>query len=140
MYRLVNRRGASMSQINLGLIGEGNNSCALIQGIHYYGTPEGRAVAKRNGDSIIFDTLCGYPIGAIEVVCAFDVDERKVGQDLHAAIFSDPNCYPRCFELPDEAGVTVSRAPVLDGVPDFLRVAIEIGEVAEGEAEDLFDD
>lgn len=129
-----------MGEVRVGLVGVGNNSCALVQGAHYYGTPEGRETSSRNGDSIIFDELCGYPIRSIEFACAFDVDQRKIGEDLHTAMFSEPNCYPHCVELPGDAGVPVSQAPVLDGVPDFLRSTISIGKVNGSEADERFDE
>jgi myo-inositol-1-phosphate synthase len=115
-----------MPEVRVGLVGVGNNSCALAQGVHYYGTPEGRRSAESHGDSIIFDQLCGYAIDSLVMSCAFDVDRRKIGHDLNGAIFTEPNCYPRCTHLPPESGVTVSPAPALDGVPDFLRGAIEV--------------
>ncbi|GAG94407.1 unnamed protein product, partial [marine sediment metagenome] len=57
----------------------------------------------------------------IEVVAAFDVDQRKVGRDVHAAIFAKPNCTTVfCIDLPP-AGVTVRMGKILDGIADHMK-------------------
>ena len=49
----------------------------------------------------------GYKPGDVEVVEAFNVDKRKVGVDVHEAIFSDPNCTAVfCSDLP-KSGIAV---------------------------------
>ncbi len=62
----------------------------------------------------------GYRPTDIEVVAAFDIDRRKVGQDLNIAVFSKPNC-TKIFQpnLP-VAGVTVRMGKVLDGFSDHM--------------------
>ena len=58
----------------------------------------------------------GYRPEDIQVVAAFDIDRRKVGLDLHRAIFAEPNCAQVfCGNLPP-AGLPVSMGRVLDGV------------------------
>lgn len=131
--------GEEMQEVRVGLIGVGNNSCALVQGVHHYGSPEGRRSAENNADSIIFNELCGYAIDSLVVSCAFDVDRRKIGRCLNTAIFTEPNCYPRCTNIPLESGVKVSPAPVLDGVPDFLRAAIEVDDDSADDVEESFE-
>ncbi|MHC4687340.1 MAG: inositol-3-phosphate synthase, partial [Planctomycetota bacterium] len=63
----------------------------------------------------------GYKPGDIEVVAAFDVDQRKVGRDVYEAIFTKPNCttifYP---ELPP-SGVIVRMSNILDGVANHMK-------------------
>ena len=59
--------------------------------------------------------LGGYRPFDIEVVAAFDIDQRKVGQDVSEAIFSPPNCTTVfCPDLP-ATGVKVQMGRVLDG-------------------------
>jgi len=65
--------------------------------------------------------LGGYSPGDIEVVAAFDIDERKVSKDLSEAIFAPPNCTIRfCADVP-ATGVTVQMGPVLDGFSEHMR-------------------
>ncbi len=67
----------------------------------------------------------GYLPCDIEVVAAFDVDVRKVGTDVHRAIFAKPNC-TKIFqsEIPD-SGVLVSMGPVLDGISEHMADYVE---------------
>jgi myo-inositol-1-phosphate synthase len=65
--------------------------------------------------------LGGYTPGDIAVVAAFDIDKRKVGKDVHTAIFEKPNCTAVfCPDLP-ASGVTVSMGKILDGVSDHMK-------------------
>ena len=76
-----------MSKIKIAVVGIGNCASSLIQGIHYYG---GKSLQDAIG--LMHWEIGGYQPGDIEVVAAFDIDERKVGVDVHEAIFSAPNC------------------------------------------------
>jgi myo-inositol-1-phosphate synthase len=102
--------------IRIAIAGVGNCASALIQGIHYY-TPE-RCAGGVTG--LMHKEIGGYLPCDIEVVAAFDVDVRKVGVDVHRAIFSLPNC-TKIFqkEIPD-SGVTVRMGPVLDGISEHM--------------------
>ena len=62
----------------------------------------------------------GYLPCDIEVVAAFDIDARKVGTDVHRAIFAKPNC-TKVFQadIPD-SGVTVRMGQVLDGISEHM--------------------
>jgi myo-inositol-1-phosphate synthase len=63
----------------------------------------------------------GYQPGHIEVVAAFDIDARKVGVDVHEAIFSAPNCTTVfCSDIP-KSGVTVRMGRILDGFSDHMK-------------------
>ncbi len=61
-----------------------------------------------------------YRIQDIKFVAAFDIDRRKIGTDLSAAIFSAPNNMAKFSDVP-KLGVTVKMGPVLDGAPPHLR-------------------
>jgi myo-inositol-1-phosphate synthase len=65
----------------------------------------------------------GYKPPDIEVVAAFDIDERKVGLDLSLAIFAPPNCTTRFVDLVPEKGVPVIMGKVLDGFPESMRAS-----------------
>src|SRR5471030_638125 len=101
--------------IRIAIAGVGNCASALIQGIHYY-TPE-RCVAGVTG--LMHTEIGGYLPCDISVV-AFDVDVRKVGIDVHRAIFSLPNC-TKIFQkdIPD-SGVIVRMGAVLDGISEHM--------------------
>jgi myo-inositol-1-phosphate synthase len=62
------------------------------------------------------------------VVAAFDIDRRKVGQDLSKAVFAAPNQAPRFAQLPTTK-VVVQRAPTLDGITPELRELVEESDV-----------
>ncbi len=105
-----------MSKIKIAIVGVGNCVSSLIQGIHYY-----RDKNPENAIGLMHYEINGYKPGDIEVVAAFDIDQRKVGQDVNDAIFAKPNCttifYP---ELP-QSGVTVRMGNTLDGVADHMK-------------------
>lgn len=102
--------------IRIAIAGIGNCASSLIQGIHYY-TPE-RCRAGVAG--LMHAEIGGYLPCDIDVVAAFDVDERKVGIDVTRAIFSKPNC-TKVFQkdIPDN-GVIVRMGQVLDGISEHM--------------------
>ena len=104
-----------MGEIKIALAGVGNCARALIQGLHLYRDAEpGKATGLMHLD------LGGYRPGDIRVVAAFDVDQRKVGQDLAKAIEAAPNCAaPLVPEIPT-TGVEVRMGRVLDGVSEHM--------------------
>ena len=64
--------------------------------------------------------LGGYRPGDIEVVCAFDIDRRKVGATLDVAALALPNnTRPLHPKLP-RSSVVVEMGPVLDGVAEHM--------------------
>lgn len=105
-----------MEKIKVAIIGIGNCCSSLIQGIHHY------------KDAVPDDTigLMHWEIGGrtpsdIEVVAAFDIDKRKVGTDVHKAIFEKPNCTAVfCSDIP-ESGVIVQMGKLLDGYSDHME-------------------
>src|SRR4029450_1067542 len=69
-----------------------------------------------------------YPIRAVELAAAFDVDAKKVGTDLAEAIVSEPNNTIRFAEVP-ATGVTVQRGPTFDGLGRYYRETITESEL-----------
>lgn len=102
-----------MAEIRIAIVGIGNCASALIQGIHYYS-------AGHTSVGLLHSTLGGYRPGDIKVVAAFDIDKRKVGQDLSKAIFAEPNCTQIFYPNVTHYGVTVKMGPVLDGYPAHM--------------------
>ena len=77
----------SMSRptIRIAIAGIGNCASSLLQGISYYANPDNGTIGLQHPE------LGGWGVGDLEVVAAFDVDARKVGQPVEQAIFALPN-------------------------------------------------
>lgn len=101
--------------IRVGLIGVGNCASSLVQGIAYCQANDNDSVG------VPFPRLGKYTPRDIKIVCAFDVDSRKVGKDLSAAIFAPPNCTAVFWPNVGADSVMVSRGAVLDGVSALMR-------------------
>src|SRR4030067_1612545 len=100
-----------MPKVKVALIGIGNCASAFIQGLNYYGKLE----KTEDSTGLRNPEIGGLAPKDIQVVAAFDVDERKVGKDLAEAIFAPPNNAPKVAEV-SLMGVKVSKGPLLDGV------------------------
>ena len=99
-----------MSKIKIGIIGVGNCASSLVQGIHYYADKDAEsAIGLMHWD------IGGYKPYDIEVVTAYDIDKRKVGQDLTDALLAPPNCTVIFCDNMPQSGVTVKMGNVLDG-------------------------
>jgi myo-inositol-1-phosphate synthase len=115
-----------MPKIKVALIGIGNCASAIIQGVYYY-----RDAEKEKDYLGLKNLLIGdYHPRDIEFVAAFDIDERKVGNDLSQAIFSSPNNAPKMADVPN-LNVEVLKGPVLDGVGEYLKNVVKISELKE---------
>ena len=110
-----------MSKIRVALLGVGNCASALAQGLIYYssGSKEIEGIGLRN--SVLGD----YGPKDVEIVAAFDIDERKVGKDLSEAIFEEPNNAPKFVDMP-LSNVVVNKGPVMDGVGEYTRSIIRL--------------
>ncbi|MDL1957885.1 MAG: inositol-3-phosphate synthase [Deltaproteobacteria bacterium] len=105
-----------MGNIKIAIVGVGNCASSLVQGIHYY-----QEKTPQDAIGLMHWEIGGYKPGDIEVVVAFDIDKRKVGVDVHEAIFSVPNCTAVfCSDLP-KSGVTVRMGRILDGFSDHMK-------------------
>jgi len=108
-----------MGKIAIGIVGVGNCASSLLQGIEFY-----RAVDEKTADAhvgLMHHDVCGYRPGDIEVVCAFDVDQRKVGQPLDVAALAPPNNTRSLYPKLPRSNVIVEMGPVLDGVAEHMR-------------------
>ena len=105
-----------MGLIKIAIAGVGNCASAIVQGVHYYGTR-----TKEDFTGLMHWDIGGYKPFEIEVAAAFDIDERKVGQDLSRAIFAPPNCTTRFYDAVPETGLQVLMGRVLDGFPKSME-------------------
>jgi myo-inositol-1-phosphate synthase len=110
---------ARMPKTKVALIGVGNCASALVQGLQYYNNLEKESTGLRN------PTIGGLTPNDIQIVAAFDVDERKVGKDIAEAIFAKPNNAPKVAEIP-KTGVIVQKGPLLDGVGESVQPLVQV--------------
>jgi myo-inositol-1-phosphate synthase len=105
-----------MGAIRVAIVGVGNCASSLVQGVEYYrdADPTDRV------PGLMHVQFGDYHVRDIEFVAAFDVDAKKVGQDLSAAIFASENNTIKISDVPP-TGVTVSRGHTLDGLGKYYR-------------------
>jgi myo-inositol-1-phosphate synthase len=108
-----------MGKIAVGIVGLGNCASSLLQGIEFYRAADQGTASTHVG--LMHYDLCGYRPSDIEVVCAFDVDQRKVGQTLDVAALAPPNNTRSLYPKLPRSSVTVEMGPVLDGVAEHMR-------------------
>jgi myo-inositol-1-phosphate synthase len=105
-----------MKTIKIAVVGLGNCASSLLQGIEYY-----RGKSEKDATGLMHWDVGGYKPSDIEVVAAFDIDKRKVGRDVHEAIFALPNCTTVfCKDMP-AAHVKVHMGSVRDGFSDHMK-------------------
>jgi myo-inositol-1-phosphate synthase len=107
-----------MGKIAVGIVGVGNCASSLLQGIEFYRAPDSEDAGGAIG--LMHREICGYDVGDIDVACAFDVDQRKVGKPLDVAAFAPPNNTRQLYPRLPRSGVTVEMGPVLDGVAEHM--------------------
>jgi myo-inositol-1-phosphate synthase len=124
-----------LAKVRVALVGVGNCASAFVQGIQYYQkfTKPEDCVGLRN------PVLAGLVPKDIEVVAAFDIDDRKVGKDLSEAIFAQPNDAPKVADVP-LTGVKVSKGPTLDGVGKSTKSLISVSKMADANVTNVLKD
>jgi myo-inositol-1-phosphate synthase len=103
-----------MGKLRVAIVGVGNCANSLVQGVEYYrdAKPEDRV------PGLMHVQFGDYHISDIEFVAAFDVDAKKVGQDLASAIFASENNTIKFADVPP-TGVPVLRGPTHDGLGEY---------------------
>ncbi len=103
------------SDINVAIVGVGNCASSLVQGIaHYQNGGANEQIGLSHWD------LGGYRPKDLRVVAAWDVDRRKVGQDVATAIFAKPNCTAVFCDHVPQSGTIVRMGRTLDGLSDHM--------------------
>ena len=113
-----------MSEIRVAMVGVGNSCSSVVQGKYFYKD------VKESDElvpGLMHPIMGGYKASDITVVLAFDVDKRKVGQDLSEAIFAPPNNMVKFAEVP-KLGVKVLMGPVMDGVTEHQKQLIKLSD------------
>ncbi|MEO8328861.1 MAG: inositol-3-phosphate synthase, partial [Candidatus Nanopelagicales bacterium] len=108
-----------MGSVRVAIVGVGNCAASLVQGVEYYkdANPEQRV------PGLMHVQLGKYHVRDVEFVAAFDVDAKKVGQDLAHAIFASENNTIKIADVPP-TDITVQRGPTLDGLGKYYLETI----------------
>ncbi|MDA8171812.1 MAG: inositol-3-phosphate synthase [Nitrospiraceae bacterium] len=108
-----------MAKIKVAVVGVGNCASSLVQGIEYYnGLP---AKHPEAGLGLMHTKIGPYGVDDIEVVAAFDIDERKVGKTLPEAVYAAPNCTkPIIGSFTKKGGPRVEMGHILDGIAPHM--------------------
>jgi myo-inositol-1-phosphate synthase len=102
--------------IKVAIAGIGNCASSLIQGIYHYANEKNLTEAY----GLMHTEAGGYKPGDIEIVAAYDIDIRKVGQTVDKAIFAEPNCtIVFCSDIP-KINTIVRMGRVLDGFSEHM--------------------
>ncbi|MET7705789.1 inositol-3-phosphate synthase [Micromonospora sp. NPDC005413] len=111
-----------IKRVRVAVVGVGNNTSALVQGIALY-RHSGSLVGIRR------PMIDGLGVDDIDFVAAFATSEEKIGRDLTEAIFLPPNNFPQLDgELP-RADVPVTKGLVDATGVDRVAAALAGAEV-----------
>ena len=108
-----------MSTINVAIVGVGNCAASLVQGVEYYRNADPESQVP----GLMHVQFGPYHVGDVNFVAAFDVDAKKVGQDLAHAIVASENNTIKIADVPP-TGVTVQRGHTLDGLGKYYKEMI----------------
>jgi len=108
-----------MGSLRVAIVGVGNCATSLVQGVEYYKDADPHSTVP----GLMHVQFGPYHVSDIEWVAAFDVDAKKVGQDLAHAITASENNTIKIADVPP-TGVTVLRGHTLDGLGKYYRETI----------------
>ncbi|WP_100445212.1 inositol-3-phosphate synthase [Glycomyces xiaoerkulensis] len=105
-----------MGKLRVAIVGVGNCASSLVQGVEYYRD----AAVEDRIPGLMHVQFGDYHVRDVEFAAAFDVDAKKVGQDLSSAINASENNTIQFAEVPP-TGVSVQRGPTLDGLGQYYE-------------------
>jgi myo-inositol-1-phosphate synthase len=108
-----------MGSVRVAIAGVGNCAASLVQGVEYYKDADPTASVP----GLMHVQLGDYHISDVEFVAAFDVDAKKVSQDLAHAIVASENNTIKITDVPP-TGISVQRGPTLDGLGKYYLETI----------------
>jgi len=101
----------SNKEIRVAIVGVGNCSNSLVQGVEYYkNAPDNEEIP-----GLMNVVVGGYHVRDVKFVAAFDVDDKKVGKDLVDAMWASENNIIKFADV-TKSGVTVLRGPTQVGL------------------------
>ena len=109
-----------MGTVKVAIVGVGNCAASLVQGVEYYKDAD----PAMRVPGLMHVQFGDYHVGDVEFVAAFDVDAKKVGQDLAHAITASENNTIKICDVPP-TGVTVQRGHTFDGLGEYYREIID---------------
>jgi len=109
-----------MGSVRVAIVGVGNCASSLVQGVEYYKDADPSARVP----GLMHVQFGEYHVSDLEFVAAFDVDAKKVGQDLAHAIDASENNTIKIADVPP-TGVTVLRGHTLDGLGKYYLQTID---------------
>ncbi|MBC6456469.1 inositol-3-phosphate synthase [Actinomadura sp. HBU206391] len=109
-----------MGSVRVAIVGVGNCAASLVQGVEYYKDAD----PATRVPGLMHVQFGDYHVGDVEFVAAFDVDAKKVGQDLAHAITASENNTIKICDVPP-TGVNVQRGHTFDGLGEFYREIIQ---------------
>jgi myo-inositol-1-phosphate synthase len=109
-----------MGSVRVAIVGVGNCAASLVQGVEYYKDAD----PATRVPGLMHVQFGEYHVGDVEFVAAFDVDAKKVGQDLAHAISASENNTIKFCDVPP-TGVTVQRGHTFDGLGEYYREIIQ---------------
>jgi len=112
-----------MGAIRVAIVGVGNCAASLVQGVEYYRN----STSAQRVPGLMHVNFGDYHVSNIQFVAAFDVDAKKVGQDLGDAIVASENNTIKICDVPI-IGVEVQRGPTLDGLGQYYAETIQESE------------
>ncbi len=110
-----------MGKIRVAIVGVGNCAASLLEGIEYYRAGSNGKRKEEEHMGLMNYDLGGYLPEDIEVVAAFDVDKRKVGERFDVALRAKPNCILSLYPNLLKSKVTVEMGPLLDGYSEHMK-------------------
>jgi len=111
--------GIGTHPIRVAIVGVGNCTSSLVQGVEYYKNAEpGTRVP-----GLMHVQFGDYHVSDLQFVAAFDVDAKKVGFDLSDAIGASENNTIKFADVPP-TGITVQRGTTLDGLGKYYQQTI----------------
>src|SRR4051794_20650437 len=108
-----------MGSVKVAIVGVGNCAASLVQGVQYYRDADETSSVP----GLMHVRFGDYHVRDVRFVAAFDVDAKKVGQDLSEAISASENNTIKIADVPP-LGVPVQRGHTLDGLGRFYRETI----------------
>ncbi|MDF2943591.1 MAG: myo-inositol-phosphate synthase [Herbinix sp.] len=105
----------NVKKIRVAFAGVGSNTSSTVQTI----TQAKECNEETQLPGISYMSICGYELKNIDISCAFDVDENKIGIDVASAIFTQPTSCNKFCEVPLQ-NVSVVPGPLFDGLDGDL--------------------